>query len=341
MKGANMSNEYFPLQAAVMSEEALGDYIASNYFSKNTTIKCRLFWRSIHDVYRVISGDSIYYYKMYKQGFRRYTEIKSEIDILNHLIMSDIEVVRPIAQKDGTYIGKFKTVFGERYGVLYASVGRCGFGEVEETSQLNNSLGAYIASVHKALDGIDVDIDRWELNTKLFIDDSMAEIKRFSEIHSFDTEFLSDVAKRVKFKLSTLSTGKPEYGLCHGGIGPENIRFDENNQPILFDFDFCGNVWRAYDIGYAYPFRLGYDSKKFEMRERRKNDFLDGYSKIRTMSSCEIDSLPVFGLFRRIFNMGTLYVSILHNTWGDSLTIQQINGDIENIKKWLALNPVI
>ena len=67
---------------------------------------------------------------------------------------------------------------------------------------------------------------------------------------------------------------------------------------------------------------------------------MDGYNKIRTMSSNEIDSLPVFGLFRRIFNLGTLYVSLLHNTWGDSNTISNINGDIENIKKWLDLNSI-
>jgi Ser/Thr protein kinase RdoA (MazF antagonist) len=160
-----MLTDHFPLQAAVMSEDALGSYIVENYFSKNTKLSCRLFWRSIHDVYRIIMNGSFFFYKMYKQGLRSYNEIQSEIDILNHLNMSGIRVVNPIAQKDGNYIGQFKTVFGNRYGVLYESAGRIGLGEVEETALLNNKLGCYIASIHSELDKFNADYDRWNLDT--------------------------------------------------------------------------------------------------------------------------------------------------------------------------------
>jgi len=334
--------EDFPLQAAVLSEDALGSYIISNYFSINASLHCRLFWRSIHDVYRIISGNDVYFYKVYKQGFRRREEIQSEIDILNHLKMSGIKTVYPIPQKDGSYIGQFKTVLGDRYGVLYASSGRRAWDEVEETPRLNENLGGYVASIHKALDEWNGDSDRWELNTKLFVDDSVAEMERFSEIHHFDIGFLKDVAAKIKRKINTLSVDKPAYGLCHGDMYGGNIRVNEDNDPVLYDFDFCGMGWRTYDISvYAYQFGLGCDPNKFEKREKRKASFLEGYNKIRPMSAGEINSLPVFVPFRRIFNLGILYIYLMHNAWGDCYTIGNIGADIINLKKWVELNPVI
>ena len=337
-----MSNDFFPLQAAVLSEDALGNYIKSEYFSQNTLLTCRLFYRSIHDIYQIISSNEVFFYKLYRQGLREKAEIQAEVDLLNHLKLSDIQAVYPIAKKDGAYIGQFKTVFGNRYGVLYASVGVYNLDEIEETAQLNEKLGSYVASVHRAMDEFNIKLNRHDLDAHHFIDASISEIMRFAEIYNFDTDFLNIVAEKTKEKLRKLSTSKPEFGICHGDFYGGNVRINENNNPVLFDFDFCGNGWRAYDISmYAYPFSMGCDPSKFGKREQRKSQFLNGYNKLRPMSESEISSIVIFIPFRRIFNIGTLYISLLHNTWGDFNVVRNIEDDIINLKKWLDINPVL
>lgn len=335
-----MTDDFFPLEVSVLSSDALCDYITREYFSQ-ASLRCRLFYRSLHDIYRVITDNEVYFFKVYRQGIRSMEEIQSEIDLLNHLKASGIEAVYPVSKHDGTYIGQFKTVNGIRYGVLYTSVGICELDEIEETAGINEKLGSYIASIHNAWDKCDFGIKRRGLDSHSFIDDSMSAVRRFSTIHDFDIGFLEEVAKKVKDKLTSLSTKKPQYGVCHGDIYGGNIRLDADNNPFLFDFDFCGNGWRAYDISmYAFPFGMGCDLTKLEKREQRKNQFLNGYNKVRAMTENEINSIALFIPFRRIFNIGTLYISLLPNTWGDSAVIRNVDDDISKLKKWLELNPI-
>ncbi|GGD85281.1 hypothetical protein GCM10010911_49610 [Paenibacillus nasutitermitis] len=332
-------HNFFPLEVSVLSSDALCDYISREYFSRN--LKCRLYYRGLHDIYKIIAANKEYFFKVYRQGMRSMEEIQAEVDLLNHLKCSGIEVTLPVMNRNGTFISEFNTINGIRYGVLYTSVGIYEFNQVEETTELNEKLGSYMASIHNAWDTSDFGINRWDLDSHSFIDRSMNAIRQFSTIYDFDINFLEEVAENVKKKLAYLTIEKPQYGVCHGDLYSGNIRVDANNNPILFDFDFCGNGWRAYDISmYAFPFGMGSDVTKLKKRERRKNQFLNGYNKVRAMSENEVNSIALFIPFRRIFNMGTLYVSFLPNTWGDSAVIRNVDEDIIMLKKWLELNPV-
>jgi Ser/Thr protein kinase RdoA (MazF antagonist) len=336
-----MLDDFFPLEVSVLASNALCNYIIQEYFP-HESLRCRLFYRGLHDIYKVTADNKAYFFKVYRQGVRSVEEIQSEVDLLNHLKASGIKVAYPVIKQDGTFVGQFRTVNGVRYGVLYTSVGIREFNQIEETSELNEKLGSYIASIHNAWDKCDFDISRPNLDSHSFIDNSMSAVRQFSVIHDFDIDFLEEVAKKVKHKLESLSIEKPQYGICHGDLYGGNIRVDPDNTPILFDFDFCGDGWRAYDISmYAFPFGMGCDLTKLKKREQRKNQFLNGYNKVRTMTENEIKSIELFIPFRRIFNIGTLYISFFPNTWGDSLVIRNVDADILNLKKWLDINPIL
>lgn len=333
-------DNFFPVEVSVLSSSALGDYITRDYFP-GASVKCRLFYRGLHDIYRVTVSNKEYFFKVYRQGIRSMEEIQSEIDLLNHLESSGVESVLPVMKLDGKCISPFHTVNGVRYGVLYTSVGLREFNQVEETAELNERLGRYIASVHHAWDQCDHVFHRWSLDANSFIDHSMNTVREFSGTYDIDIDFLEEVATNVKNQLENLTNEKPQYGVCHGDIYGGNIRVDANQNPVLFDFDFCGNGWRAYDISmYAFPFGMGCDVADLKKREQRKNQFLSGYNKVRAMSQSEIDSIVLFIPFRRIFNIGTLYISYLSDTWGESIVIKNVDRDIELLKKWLELNPV-
>ena len=153
-------DHFFPLEVSVLSSDALSNYISREYFSK-ASLNCRLFSRGLHDTYKVIANNNEYFFKVYRQGMRSLAEIQSEIDLLIHLKSLDIKISIPVSKHDGTFISHFNSVNGIRYGVLYTSVGILDFNQLEETAELNESLGRYIASIHNAWDSCDFGINRW------------------------------------------------------------------------------------------------------------------------------------------------------------------------------------
>ncbi len=336
-----MPPNLFPAEVTVLSSSALGRYLDREYFP-HAPLRCRLFWRSIHDVYTATTKSDLYFFKVYRQGLRSREEIQSEVDLLNCLQTSGIRAVRPVARQDGSYIGQFETENGVRYGVLYTSVGVRNFDQVEETDQTNAKLGRYLASIHAAWDQSSMAIRRWNLDAGSFVDESIKAVREFSNVHALDVGFLEEVARKVKEKLTGLSRTKPQFGVCHGDFYSGNVRLDADDNPVLFDFDFCGNGWRAYDTSmYAFPFTMGCDPAAFEKRAQRREQFLNGYNQVRTMSEDEVRSVALFIPFRRIFNIGTLYISYMQNTWGDSATIRNVDDDVLKLKKWVELNPVL
>jgi Ser/Thr protein kinase RdoA (MazF antagonist) len=121
------------LEVSVLSSNALCNYISRDYFPY-ALLKCRLFYRGLHDIYKVIADNKEYFFKVYRQGIRSMEEIQAEIDLLNHLRLSNIEITFPVIKRNGKFISQFNTVNCIRYGVLYTSVGVREFNQLEETA---------------------------------------------------------------------------------------------------------------------------------------------------------------------------------------------------------------
>ncbi len=336
-----MQLERFPVEISVLSSMALSQYIKEMYFASSASVACRLHYRSIHDTYRVVADGTEYYLKVYRQGLRTKEEIEGETQLIDCLRRHGIETALPIQDKHGAHVSCFPTAEGERYGVLFTSVGARFFSDAEETPELNERLGESVARIHQVWDAENPPAVRTPLDVEPFIQRPMDHIRAFRELYEFDIDFLEDVALRTASAIQSLSKDSPAYGFCHGDIYADNIRFNGNDMPLLFDFDFAGMGWRAYDVSlYAYGFGLGADQSKLEMRKRRLDAFFKGYQKHMSLSDEFLKSIPLFIPFRRIFNIGSLYIAMA-NVWGDNAALRSTRSDIETLKRWLELNPVI
>ncbi|MCL1951408.1 MAG: phosphotransferase [Oscillospiraceae bacterium] len=327
----------FPADTVLLSQSALGESLGPLYFPGQKII-CRLYCRGINDAYRVLLNGETRWFKVYRAGYHTKEEILAEVDLLLHLKRSGVQACVPLARMDGNYICEFATVTGPRCGVLYETTGVCDFKSTEETPEKNARLGEYVARVHRGLDEMPV-IARPRLDCASCIDGSMPYVRAFAEVHGFDLPFVEEIAARTKAALAGLPEGKPAFGLCHGDIYEGNLRLDEAGAPVLFDFDFAGYGWRTYDIAmYACNFSLGADPAKLEARARRFGAFMEGYSRVRTMPEGELRTIPWFVPFRRIFNLGTLYLRLLADTWGDAAQIRNVEEDVALLKRWAELN---
>jgi len=328
----------FPVETSILSHQSLKEVIKSEYFPNYDNVICRFHYRGIHDTYIIFFDNREYFFKVYRYGFRTIDEIRAEIQLLIILKDSDILATVPVMKIDGEYISLIKVTEGLRYGVLYTSAGVKSPEQVKETDEYNRRLGRYIGSIHKAWDRIDYPVNRWHLDIDSFIDKSMDHIRTYRQWYAFDIDFLEEVAIKTKERInSAFHRNKAGYGICHGDFNPGNIRFDPNDNPVLFDFDFCGYGWRIYDISvYINAFSLGWDRTGMEKRKRRRDSFLEGYRAIMSLSDIEFEKMYLFVPFRRIFNIGTLYIS-MSNTWGDNWVNTNLNDDIEMLKRWAEI----
>ena len=316
----------------LLSPGALGEYLGPLYFPERDVV-CRLYCRGINDTYRVLTEGKIYWLKVYRAGFHTRGEVQSEVDLLLHLMRVCVRACVPLPRVDGEYVCEFETATGPRYGVLYQTAGTSEF-KNENAGQ----LGEYIAQMHSALDELPP-IDRPRLDCARYIDGSMPYIREFARVHGFDLPFVEELAARTRAALAGLPEDKPAFGLCHGDIYVGNLRLDEAGNPVLFDFDFSGYGWRACDVAmYAYNFSLGADPAQLEARARRFEAFMEGYSRMRAMPESELRTIPWFVPFRRIFNLGTLYLRLLADTWGDVAQIRNVEEDIALLKRWVEIN---
>ncbi len=123
-------------------------------------------------------------------------------------------------------------------------------------------------------------------------------------------ENIGEYCKEQVHKL--LPTTKPEYGVCHGDLFGGDVRYKEDNTPVIFDFDSSGCGWRALDIGVVLntPDWMNTSDEAEQLRQKRLSLFLEGYSKNRKLTQNELSVIqlgpPVhhiflFGLFLRYY----------------------------------------
>jgi Ser/Thr protein kinase RdoA (MazF antagonist) len=190
--------------------------------------------------------------------------------------------------------------------------------------------------MHNKLDALSHSLKRWRLDEKTFLDIPMEILASYSTFNKqVDLPFLKGVVLELK-RLIQEKDRQWKWGLCHGDIFTGNIHRNSDGSLTIFDFDFCGYGWRAYDVApFLGNFSGGIQAKSIDERKRRLENFLRGYEYGGSLTDNEVDAIyRVFVPFRRIFNMGYLYY-VLQNVWGNRLRNEQITQDLRLLKDWI------
>ena len=82
--------------------------------------------------------------------------------------------------------------------------------------------------------------------------------------------FIKELEQQIKVNRTNW-----KRGLCHGEIYTGNIHRNELEALTIFDFDFCGYGWRAYDVAsFLGIFGEGIRADVIDKRKRRLEWFL-------------------------------------------------------------------
>jgi Ser/Thr protein kinase RdoA (MazF antagonist) len=197
-------------------------------------------------------------------------------------------------------------------------------------------IGRLISDMHTMLDAVPMIPKRWKLDDRLFLDRSIEILENHNKFYPhIELSFLKAVVKELKEQIQA-KAGSWNWGLCHGDIYTGNIHRRNDGNLTIYDFDFCGYGWRAYEVSpFLGNFGAGVREDAVDKRKRRLEFFLRGYKNAGGFSDSEIEaSYKIFVPFRRIFNMGYLY-DAFHYVWGNKLRNDLITHDTRLLHEWI------
>jgi len=293
----------FPIQNSTLSAEALVPWISKKY-DLPEPVSCQFFRKGICDTYIIKTAQTDHFLKIYRHGRRTRLDITEEVRLLNYLSKNHVSVARPIARKDGSYVNQLLAPEGVRYAVLFEA------GEgVEEDNDENRvkAFGEMVGRFHQCSDRMPGSYRRRHLDMKHLVDNNLAAISSLMVHRPTDFRFIENIGVKCKRRISSLlTTSKPEYGVCHGDLHGGDVRYREDNTPVLFDFESSGCGWRALDIGVflATSNWMDISSQAEDSRQDRLATFLRGYSSHRELSENELSAIQLAPPIHHIFLMG-------------------------------------
>lgn len=324
------------VRSTIAGDEILRVVIDRYGYSQDNAL-CLLEYRGVNDVYRYTNGSISSFLKIYARKDVDKEAVEGEVEVVNYLRQSGLSVAYPIPTVNEQFILPFDTPEGIRYGILFSEAEGvpCNSDALDEKEVF--AIGKLLSTMHAMLDMMPTAPKRWRLDESLFLAHSMEILEQLSRFNKqVDIPFLKDVAKELKVQIRAKGADW-KWGICHGDIYTGNIHRNERGELTIFDFDFCGYGWRAYDVAsFLGIFGGGICAEVIDKRKRRLDSFLRGYECASSLSDSEVEAVyRVFVPFRRIFNMGYLYDALL-TVWGNRLRNEQISHDLKLLKDWVG-----
>lgn len=292
--------------------DALAELVAAEY-DFSGPITCKLFSKMLrtqdNDHYLITTGNGEkFVIRVYQLGTRLERHESCylyELDWLNFLEQKGLPVAYPIARKDGSFLGKLKAPEGERYYAVFSYAHGSPL-SVQDEEQLY-VMGREMARIHLASNEYEPRYYRPELDLEFLIDRPVARIKRYwdeDQEHVEDLDLLlfsADDAKEQLLELINNEESTPDsWGAIGGDFHNRSVFFDAANNPTFFNFDWCGQGWRAYDIAVF----LHNTNLIHQQTENAAEAFFAGYYSERPLSPNEHAAIAPFLTVRRIWLTG-------------------------------------
>ncbi len=318
------------IRNSVFNAQWLEEHIESRWRCKG--VECKYWSRAVNDTYLVTSSRRRAYLRVSRLNWRTPVELQAEVELLRYLLRHGVRVARPLPKRDGSFLDRFDTPEGRRFGILFSDAGPAPATDARSRWE----FGRLVAEVHQIADGrrerfrrFDLDLDHLVRNPLQSIDPFLSNLGRHRTHLRRVAEDLADAVALL------LPTSAPEYGMCHGDLHSANVHRDGDGRSTLFDFDGCGYGWRAYDLAvFLWSSGWGFDRGGKTRRTRRWNEFLDGYHSVRSLTDAELEAVKLFVPIRHIWLMG-LHAELQPELGKRTLSEKFFRTHVGLIKQWL------
>ena len=235
----------FPVISSILSTDALAEFIQQEY-QLGSPATCKLLKTGISHTYQIKSGEKKFVFRVYNLNWRTEKEILEEIRLISLLKENQLGVSYPIADPTGIYIKELQAPEGIRFGVLFSYAE--GKKALNYGPEIHFNIGVMMAKMHVLTHNLK--LDRVIYNADVLLDQSFAKLCSFQPAHHPEMDYMSSLKTEIAELMNTVDPSKVRYGGVHLDIWFDNMHFTDNNEVIIFDFDFCGNGYLVLDISY-------------------------------------------------------------------------------------------
>ena len=289
----------FPVTHSILSAKHIAGFLEETY-SLNKGAACRLIKSGINDTYLVTAADTKFVFRIYSYNWRSKIEITEEISLLKQLKQNDIPVSYPIPDRNQQYIQTLNAPEGDRFAVLFSYAP----GEKLHIASEENHfrIGQLMAHFHAVT--TNQRLNRVDYTPEIILVEPMKQIAQFLSAESEEMQFMRSAQNFLLRELKNADLAQMRRGIVHMDIWFDNLNITGTNEVTLFDFDFCGNGWTAFDMAY-YILQL-HNVEKYEITDYQPKvaAFLEGYESVTSITSEEKRLIPVLGVSMYFFYLG-------------------------------------
>ena len=290
--------EAFPVISSILSASHLAKFLQGKY-SLSVSSTCKLLKTGINHSYLVSDGADKYVFRVYNLNWRSKTEISEEIRLLNLLKDAGISVSYPLRDAAGRYLQILNAPEGERFGLMFS------FADGEKllnfSAEKHYRVGKTMAQIHQVTHNLQ--LQRVTYAPKVVLQDPFEYLEKFLPAGSDELTWMLSAQNYLLQQIAASDEQQLRNGSVHMDIWFDNIHITRDGTVNIFDFDFCGNGWLAYDIAY-YILQLHSTEKDVTERELKKNSFFEGYESITAISAEEKRLLPTLGVSLYFYYLG-------------------------------------
>lgn len=295
-------NNSFQVTHSLLSNKALHIFVAKNY-EVGQVIRCNLLARGLNDTYCVETERDKFILRVYRSNWRNKSEIDFELDVLKYLSENGMAVSAPVKSIEGRMAIEVNAPEGIRYITLFTFAN----GETPKLNQeISYEYGKILANIHNLTDDLTTPHHRFALDFHHLVEKPLSLIQPLMEEYDVDVPYIEAWVHYLK---EHIPPGL-DFGFCHGDAHDWNAHWKEGTL-TLFDFDCCGNGYRAYDLA-VFLWTLKNHYKNDE--QSHWESFLNGYTDIRPLAQIDLDTIPQFVAARRIWLAG-IYLEN-EDVWG-------------------------
>lgn len=261
--------------------------------------------RGFNDTYLVTDVEggrrALRVYNREKYWIRSESDLRFELDLLEHLAAAGLGVIRPYQRSAGDRLGRLMAPEGERCFALFTHAPGTPLHDGTLTTEQWREFGSGIARMHLEMDAFRTSHDRYRLDERILIERPLATLAPYagSGRAAADLAELGRLGERLTGEIRRLRAIGGAYGIIHADLHRGNAHIDGDGRFVTFDFDHCGFGLRAYDLIALYR---GPDSP--EEDRGRWAAVLAGYQQIRPLSQSEVAGFPALAACREMWDVG-------------------------------------
>jgi Ser/Thr protein kinase RdoA (MazF antagonist) len=220
--------------------------------------------------------------------------IEAEIDLVNWLAASGLEVATPIRSKNGNYVETVETELGTFHAVVFPALEGDQF-EIDDLGDTHfQTWGAALGNLHATVK----EYSGPSLSVRKMWREHLHEAKEYIPT---DASAMLKEWEQVMAALSALAVNGDNFGLIHFDFELDNLVWNDRRIAML-DFDDCARYWFVADIALAlrdlFVHGPNLDDPSFRA-------FMQGYAAYCSIKEESILQIP---LFLRMVNL-LLYAS--------------------------------